>query len=495
MRIRIMKKKINMTFKLPEMKKYVLVSAFLLISAVLFAQDRKWTLKECVNYALENNISVKQNELNLKLSELSKKDAIGSFLPTLSASSSHSWNIGLNQNITTGLLENQTTQFTSVGVNSNVVLYNGLVNVNQLHRANLEILAGQYQLADMKDDVALLVANSFLQILFNKEQLKVQKNQYEVTKEELKRSNELVEAGVIPQGDVLELKATLASQEQQIVNAENAILLSKINLAQTLLIDDYQNFDIAEDEYEVPLTTIMSEPAEVIIEKAKANRYDIKIAEANVKLADYDVKLAKGGLQPTLSAFYGYNTRASYSDRVLGFNNTPDGTNSPIGFVEGSGEAVVAPNFDSTPIIGGPDALFNQFSLNDGHSFGLSLNVPIFNGFSARNNVKRNSINLERSKNQLEQAKLDLETEVYQALNDSKSALKAYEAALKTVEAREEAFNYSKERYKIGLLNSFDFSQSQSRFEQAQSDVVRTKYDYIFKLKVLEFYFGIALAN
>ncbi|GAA3601947.1 TolC family protein [Flavivirga amylovorans] len=460
-----------------------------------FAQDKKWTLRECVDHALENNISIKQSGLDLELSELSKKGAIGNFLPTLSASGSHSWNIGLNQNITTGLLENQTTQFTSIGLSSNVPIYSGLRNINQLHRANLEILASQYRLSDMKDDISLLVANSFLQILFNKEQLKVQKAQYEVTNQELKRGIELVEAGVLPEGDVLELKATLASQEQQIVNAENSILLSKINLAQTLLIDDYQNFDIVEVEYNVPLTTVLSQPSKVIIEKAKENRYDLKIAEASVKLADYDLKLAKGSLQPTLSAFYGYNTRASYSDRILGVDRIPDGTNTTIGFVEGTGEAVLSPNFTSTSIIGGPDALLDQFSINDGHSFGLSLNIPIFNGFSLKNNVKRNSINLERSKNQLEQANLDLETEVYQALNDSKGALKAYEAALKTIDAREEAFNYSRERYNIGLLNSFDLSQSQARFEQAQSDVVRTKYDYIFKLKVLEFYFGIPITN
>lgn len=460
-----------------------------------FSQQKKWTLLECVNYALEHNISIQQSELDVLQSELNKKDAIGNFYPTLNANGNHSWNIGLNQNITTGLLENLTTQFTSLGLSSNVTIYNGLQNVNQLHRSNLAILASQYQLSDMKDDISLFVANSFLQILFNKEQLKIQKAQYDITNKDLKRTLELVEEGVLPRGDALELKATLASQEQQIVNTENALLLSKISLAQTLRIDDYQNFDTMDIEYDVPLTNILNESPDVIIEKAKENRYDLKIADANVQLAEYDLKLAKGNLQPSLTGFYRYNTRASYSDRVLGVERTPDGTNTEIGFVEGTGQAVLSPNFTTNRIIGGPDALFNQFSLNDGHNFGLSLNIPILNGFSAKNNIQRNSINLERSKNQYEQAKLDLETEVYQAMNDARGALKAYEAALKTEEARKEAFNYAKERYNIGLSNSFDFSQSQARYEQSQSEVVRTKYDYIFKLKVLEFYFGIPITN
>ena len=136
-----------------------------------------------------------------------------------------------------------------------------------------------------------------------------------------------------------------------------------------------------------------------------------------------------------------------------------------------------------------------QISDNKGRNFGLQLNIPMLNGFAQKNNVGRNKITVERSKNQLEQVRLDLETKVYQSYNDTKGALKAYEAALKTLDARNEAFKYSQERYNVGLLNAFDFSQSQNRLEVAQSEVIRTKYDYIFKLKVLEYYFGIPITT
>ncbi len=440
------------------MKKSIIIF-FLIIGIASQAQQKKWTLNECVEYALDNNITVKQSQLDVEQTKLNKKDAVGRFLPSINASASHSWSIGLSQDPVTFSAVNATTQTTSGGINSNITLYNGLRNVNELHRSNLEILANQYQLDKIKDDISLLVANSFLQILFNKEQLKVLKAQQEVSNQELKRTEDLVEAGSLPRGDLLEIQATIASQEQQIVNAENTIILSKISLAQVLLIKDYQNFDIVDTEYQIPPTSILNQSPDVIVAKAKETRYDIKIAESNTKIADYNLKISKGALQPTLSGFYGFNTNYFTS------------------------ELFPTPNFNT------------QVSDNKRHNFGMQLSIPIFNGFSVNNNIKRNQINLERSKIQLEQANLDLETKVYQAFNDTKGASKAYEAALKTLEARNEAFNYSKERYNVGLLNAFDYSQSQNRFEAAQSEVIRTKYDYIFKLKVLEFYFGIPITD
>ncbi|MFC4722499.1 TolC family protein [Geojedonia litorea] len=440
------------------MKKTITV-ILVLISVNAFSQVKKWTLRECVDYALENNISIKQRELDLQLSEINKKDAIGNFLPSLSASSSHSWNIGLRQRPDTFEPVTATTRNLSLGVGSGINIYNGLRDINELHRSNLQILASQYQLDDMKDDIALFVANSFLQILFNKERLKVLQAQQQVSREEFQRTKDLVDAGALPKGDLLEIQATIANQDQQLVNAENTLLISKIQLAQLLLLQDYKTFDIVDVDYEVPLSTIMDESPETIIAKAKETRYDIKLAETNNQIAEDNLKIAKGGLQPTLRGSYSFGS--NYFTSQL---------------------------FDT-------EDFETQITDNKSHNFSINLNIPIFNGFGARNNVKRNQVNLERSKNQLEQAHLDMETAVYQAYNDTKGALKAYEAAQKTLLAREEAFNYSRERYNVGLLNAFDYSQSQNRYEAAQSDVIRTKYDYIFKLKVLEFYFGIPITD
>jgi outer membrane protein len=306
----------------------------------------------------------------------------------------------------------------------------------------------------MKDDIALSVANSYLQILFNKEQLKVQKNQNLVTKENIKRTQELIEAGTLPAGDIYELQATDATQQQQIISTENALLISKIALCQTLLLEEYATFDISDEIIDLPMSNVTNETQEAILTKAKESVKDVKIAMSNVDIAKKDVSISRSSYLPTLSGFFGYNTRWAES--------------TPFNFAD-------------------------QLSLFDGTAIGLQLNVPILNGFATRGRVQRAKINQERSEFQLKQAELDLERNVYQAYNDVINAKKSFEAAQKTLEARKQSFNFSKERFDVGLMNSFDFSQASFAYENAQSDVLRTKYDYIFRTKILEFYFGIPL--
>ncbi len=465
----------------------------LLVSFQSKAQTKKWTLEECVNYAMEKNISIKNTTLDQQLSDISKRDAFGNFLPSINGQASHSWNIGLNQNITTGLLENQTTQFTSAGLNVGIDIYKGLQNQNQLRKANLSIMASKYQLTKMQEDVSLNVVNAYLQIIFNKENLKVQQEQLAYDTKQLERSQELVDAGVVPRGDLLDVKATVATDNQRLIAAENALLISKLSLAQLLQLDNFQEFDIVDSSSTVAESSILLQDPKTIFEKAKETRTDIKLAETNVNIAERDLKIARGAYQPTLTGFYSFSTRAAYSDRIVGFEPDANNPTSTIGYVDGTNQLVLQPNF--SPVLGKPKSITDQFSDNKGQNFGLSLNIPILNGFSVRNNVARSKVALERSKISLEQKGLDLERTVYTAYTDTKGALKSYEAAVSTLESREQAFNYAKERYEVGLMNVFDFNQSQTLYVNAQSEVLRTKYDYIFRTKILEFYFGIPIVS
>nr|WP_159780520.1 TolC family protein [Flavobacterium sp. 9AF] len=433
-------------------KRILILFLFIGISAV--AQEKKWTLQECVDYAIKNNISVKQSELDLKTSDIEKLEAIGGFLPTLSGNANYSINTGANINPATNQFENQTFKSFSASASSNITLFNGLANWKTLQRTKLSRIANEYRLDKMKDDIALSIANSYLQILFNKEQLKVQKNQNQITKENIKRTQELIDAGAIPAGDIYELNATDATQEQQIISTENALLISKISLCQTLLLDNYATFDISDEAIDIPMTSIENESQEAILEKAKEAVKDIRIAESNVSIAKKDLSITRSSYLPTLSGFVGYNTRWSEST-VLSFAD--------------------------------------QLSLFDGTSIGLQLNVPIFNGFATRGRVQRSKVSLQKTELQLKQTELDLEKNVYQAYNDVVNAKKSFEAAQKTLEARKLANDFAKERFEVGLMNSFDFTQSTVNFENAQSEVLRTKYDYIFRTKILEFYFGIPL--
>jgi outer membrane protein len=466
----------------------VLLLAFSLSSQ---AQTKKWTLEECVKYALDNNISIKQTELDTESALIDKKGAIGNFLPSLNANASHSWNIGLNQDITTGLLQNKTTQFTSAGASIGIDIYKGLQNQNTLRKAKLSIIAAQYQLTKMQEDIALNVANAFLQVLFNKENLKVQNEQLGINKKQLTRSQELVDAGTIPRGDLLDIKATLASDNQNVITAENTLLISKLSLSQLLQLNDFENFDVEDGTEIQDENNILAQTPLSIYDKAKENRTELKIAQTNLEIAEKNVAIAKGNFMPTLQGFYNFSSRVAYADRVVGVEPNTANPTSIVGFVEGTNQNVLQPNF--SPITGKADPFFDQFSNNKGQSFGAQLSIPIFNGFSARNNVERSKVSLEKSKIALEQQSLDLQRNVYTAFADAKGALKSHESALVALESRQASYSYSKEKFDVGLMNSFDLNQSQTLLSNAQSEVLRSKYDYIFKIKILEFYFGIPI--
>ena len=453
-----------------------------------YAQD-KWTLEMSVKRAIDENISIKQSELDYVDSEINRKNAVGNFIPNINIGSSHSWNVGLNQNITTGLLENITTQFSSMNLNLGVDIYNGLKNIKQLHLANLRILSSQYQLADMKENISLLVANSYLQILFNKEFIKIQESQLEISKSEVERAKELVSNGVIPKGDLFEFEANLASVEKTLIDAQNNYTLSKIALAQLLLLDDYNNFEIADEEYDLEISSILDKSPQEIFAVAVSNRNEIKLFETNLEIAKKNLEFNKSLLQPRLSAFYSYSTRIAYSDRLIG---TGEFQNVPIGFVENTNQRVLTP-VQSTKVVGAK-SFSEQFDNNAGQNFGLSLSIPILNNFSVKSNVNRSKVNILRNENQLLQKKLDLENTINQAHNDAKGALKAYAASKKSLKSRELSYEYAREKFELGAMNSFDLTQVKQRFESAQSDLITSKFDLIFKIKVLEFYFGVPLS-
>ena len=436
--------------------KYIYFFLSLFLNSLVFSQTPNvLTLQDAVDMAVERNINIKQSELNQKNSELNRSDAIGNFLPSISASANHQWNIGRGVNVTTNIIEEVTTQFSSGNLNIGLPIYSGSRNVYQLHRANLEILASKYQLEDIKDDIKLFVANSYLQIMFNSEILKVQQSQLEITKAELKRTKDLIETGIFYPRQIYEIEASLASQEQNVVQAENNLRDAKLNLAQLLLIDDYESFDIAYEDFSIPFSDILDRNPKEILEKSLTFRNDIKLAETNISIAEKDIKISKSLRLPSITSFYSWNTRISYLD--------------------------LTPSFE------------DQFNLNKGQTYGLALNIPIFQGNAIKNNIERTKVNLQRLEYQYDQEKLNLENTINQAYFDLVGAIKLYEASNKTVMSLRSAFEDASDQFLIGSLNSFDFIQSKQRYEAALSENVRAKFDYIFRLKVLEFYFGLPL--
>lgn len=436
------------------MRKAILFCITTLIGLTVYGQDKKWTLQECVQYALDNNITILQSEIGLLNAQIDKSDAEGNFVPSINARASVSENTGLSFNPVTNLPQTVTTLNATGGINFGYTLFDGLRNIRQLQRAELSKVAAEFNLGRAKDDIALFVANAFLDIILNKENLKTVKAQNEVTRKQIEQTENLVEGGVLPRGDLLEIRATYASEKQRIVEAENAVTLSKISLAQLLAVQDYRGFDVVDGSYTIIGEQIGDMPVETVIDSAKTNRFEVRIAEQNLELAKKDLQINRGALLPTLTAFFGYDTRFTTND----FINIP---------------------FE------------RQLFTNDGINYGLSLNVPVLNGFSARNAVKRSKLNVEINKIAVEQAKLDLESSVYQAYTAVQASKESYQAALTAIESQELAYDYAKARFDGGLTNAFDFSQSKLRYDNAQIELARSKYDYIFRIKVLELFFGV----
>jgi outer membrane protein len=434
------------------MKKLIIYSIVLFSFAFAKAQQNNgWTLQECIQQAIDKNISIKNGELDKEVAVVEKRDALGNFLPSLNFSARRTVSQGFQFNPVSGFQNNKRTNL-SGGVSSGVTIFDGLRSFRQYKRANLSAEAADYRLQNLIDNTAVNVANTFLNVLFNRENLQVLLKQHEVTNSQIKQTQNLVEAGSLPRGDLLEIQATYESENQQIITAQNSLTISKLNLAQLLMIEDYENFDVADLDYSVPVTTILDNEVDQVVNNALDTRSEIKITEINKKLSTQDLLIARSGYSPTVTGFLNYNINAQ----------------------------------EDTDL-----AIIDQLYLLDGISYGISLNVPVFNGFSARNQVDRAKINLERANIAEQQAKLDLEALVYRAYTDAEGSKVAYASALKTLEARRTAFEYSQERYNVGLLNGFDFEQSRQQVVSAANQVIQSKYQYIFNLKVLELYFGI----
>lgn len=478
---------------LTKQKNYLLLFAFIGLSFTVYSQEEQhdqWSLQQCIQYALDHNLQVEQSKLDVEAAEVDKNDALGNYLPSVNANANNSWNAGLTQDVTTGILEQQTTRNFSVGATASLPIFHGLRNLREWQRAKLSILSSQYSLEKMKDDILLNVANAYLNALVNKEQVKVLTKQNELTQEQLRRTRLMIKEGASPAGDSLDIKATDANEKQQIVAAKNNVRIALINLAQILQINDYKNFRITDASYDVPLETILSKSPEEIIENAKKTRHEIKVAEESLALAKKDVEISKSQLYPTLDAFLNFNSRETGARRITQGDIDPDSPSQIIGQVETTGDNVIAPNYAFSQI--GPRPFFKQLSRNKGWSYGLTLSIPILNGFSSRNSVKRQKINVKRQENQLDQAKLDLESNVYQAYVDAQGAAESFQAAQVAVTTQEKAFQYSQDRYDFGKITGFEFSQAKFNLAEAESKLINAKYDYIFKLKVLELYFGVS---
>ncbi len=427
------------------------LTAFIGFSAL--AQEKAWTLRECVTHALENNITVKRAENTLRINEQDTKEAKGQFLPSVSGSVGHSLSLG-NAELFPGQFVDRTANSTSLSVGGSYTIFNGFRRTNLYKQSLLIIESNDLELNRIKDDISLNVVNSYLNILFNKERLETAQAQYAFTEKQLQQVKDLVEAGVQPRANIYDAEATLSNDSQSVTVAENNYNLALLTLSQLLQVP-YEGFEVQIIEIDNPSAALMYSDIKPILEYAYANRSEIKVAEKNIENAKLGTEVSKGGFLPTASLNYSYGSNAFF-----------------------------------TNLSGNEDAFFNQLNDQKAHSFSLNVNIPIFSQFRNKTAVAKSKIREENSQLDLDQAKLTLESNIQRAFTDAQAALKTYEAATKSMESQELSFGNAQERYNIGAMNAFELEQARIRLINAESSLINAKYDFVFKTKVLDFYLG-----
>lgn len=447
-----------------------------------------WTLKELIDYAIANNLSVKRGTYGVKSSEITLLQSKMAMAPSLNANGNYGISWGRTIDPTTNNFTENKIENSNLGANANILLWNGFRLFYGLKQSQVDLEAANEDLLRARNDVILNVINLYLNVVFNKELLAVAQYQLRSTQEQLDRTRKLSDAGAVPIGDVLNLEAQLATNEVNLVQRENSLTLSLLQLKQALQLPGTTPMDVEIPQIDITEAAVLAKSSEEIFETALMAMPEIRGAELRQKSSDYAWRSARGNLYPRISLTGSYST--VYSDQRQQF--FPDGgtSNREIGFVQGTNTPVLTTTPTgqfSVPSIG------DQYSDNRGRSLGLNIQIPIFNGFATRSTLNRAAINRQLADITLLETKNTLRQTVETAYNNAIAASKTYQSTEKQVRARDEAFRMAKQRYNLGGVNFVDYQVAENNLFQAQSDLLRAKYDLIFRKKLLDFYQGLPL--
>lgn len=457
---------------------------------------RLWSLQECVNYALSNNLDVQRSQYNLEGSEIDQDQARFAMVPSLNAGLTNGYNWGRSINPVTNQFTTQEINSLSPNLNSSVTLFNGLRIQNTIRQANKEVQASEQDLQKAKNDVTLNVINLFINVIFNKELLANARLQLGSSQQQLERTTKQVEVGALPKSDQLNLEAQVATNELNVINSENSLDLSILQLKQAMLLPASEQLDVAIPEVDVE-DLIVDQSSSEIFDIAKQTMPEVRSAQLRVTSSYYAVKAAKGSLYPRLSVSGSINSNySSANDRPQFLPDgefTQDTEPLPMVFYEPTTNTpipAVAYGFSPTGTFTDGYGYQDQLQDNLFRSVGLTLSIPLFNGLQAKAGVRRAEVNQQIAEINSKQVLQTLRQNVETAYNDAFAASKSYNSSLKQVQAREEAFRMVKERYDLGAANYVEYQVAENDLFQARSDLARAKYNFIFRKKLLDFYQG-----
>ncbi len=471
------------------MTKYLLLISALVVSLSGNTQEL-WSLEKCVEYALENNLDVRQAQLNVENSQTGVMQSKSQFLPSVNASAYYGYNFGQRIDPFTNQFAQSTVNTGNFNLSANWALFTGLQNMNQLKQSQYDEKSTDFAYKNVQYLTSLAVTTSFLQILFNQESLSVAESQLDITTLQVERTKKLVDAGSAPQGSLYDIEAQYAREELAQVDADNQVILSYLSLKQLLRLPGDFNMEIVIpskfDSASLALPTSLG----MVIQTAYDTYPSIKSNEYALLSAEKQISISNSAMIPRLT--FSGSLGTGYSGNAVNVTGySPNGTN-PIGYVESNPtDVVVAPSFTAQTETQG---FSDQVSGNFNQSLGLSLSIPIFNKMNNKANVNRAKVNYSIQENNLEKEKQSVRQDIERAYADASAAFKKYRSTEKGLTSFNEAFNYAQKRFDVGMINAVDYNVAKTNLYRAQSDLVKAKFDYIFRIKILDFYQGKSLS-
>jgi outer membrane protein len=425
----------------------------LLFAATSTKAQKEWSLKDCINYAVENNISIKQGELNSESKQNLLKQSKVQRYPNLSSRLDQSFSYG--RSLTpSNVIVNQNSNYSGFSLNTNMPLFAGLQIKNDIKRNKANLNASMEDLEKAKDDIKVAIAHAYLAILFSDELVKVRESQLEITELQITQTNEKVKAGSLAKGSLLDIQAQSALEELSLIEAQNKLQLDYLKLAQLLELDSYEDFKIEQPLFPEIQSKISLMPATNIYNSALKIRPEIKGAEHRMLSSEYSLKVQKGKNLPSL------NFGASYQNAYSSLSDL---------------------NFS------------DQLKQNETKRLGFSLNIPIFNRLQTKTGINNAKLQLLNQELELANTKKRLREDIEIAQTNAIGALNKFTANEKAVTAMEEAFRNSEEKFNVGLVNAVEYNDAKTKLAKASSELLQAKYQFIFSTKILDFYQGIEI--
>ena len=438
------------------MKRFLILSfalcAAFTASAQPSAMGSLWSLRECIQYALDHNLSVQQGALQVQQREIDLNTAKNNRLPGVSAGASQNFSFGRGLTADNTYANTNTTN-TSLSLGADMTLFNGLRNYNNILLGQLNLEAATADLEKAKDDIRVAVAQAYVQILYNREIAEVAARQVEIDAQQVERLETLARNGKATAADVAAQRASLAQSQLTEVQAQNNLKMAQLDLAQLLELPSPEGFDVVAPAESEPVFTLPESP-EAIYEEAVGIKPAVQAEETRLAYAQRNVELAKGGYLPTLSLSGGLGTNYYTSSGYAG------------------------------------KSFFDQLSNNFSQYIGLSLNVPIFSRLSTRNQVRSAKLSVNAQELQLATVKKQLFKEIQQAWYNAGAARTKYESSSQAAAAASESFSLAQAKYENGKSSITEFNESKNQYLKARSDLAQARYEYIFQTRLLEFYRG-----